>query len=77
MSSIYKQGESRNQQLLFPPSIDDYVDSNNTVRAIDAYVDILDLSSLKFSYIPRSHHPRWEGISYKNKKVFITSCFYI
>lgn len=51
MSSIYKQGESRNQQLLFPPSIDDYVDSNNTVRAIDAYVDILDLSSLKFSYI--------------------------
>lgn len=45
---IYKQGQDRNQQLLFPPSIDDYVDENNSVRAIDTYVDLLDLTSLRF-----------------------------
>ncbi len=44
----YKQGENRKQALLFPPSMEDYVDENNSVRAIDAYVDILDVSSLGF-----------------------------
>ncbi len=34
MSELYKQGLNRNQQLLFPPSIDDYVDEENSVRAI-------------------------------------------
>lgn len=49
MSSLYKQGEDRKQQLLFPTSIDDYVDKDNTVRAIDDYVSILDLSKLGFT----------------------------
>jgi transposase len=48
MSELYKQGLNRNQQLLFPPSIDDYVDENNSVRAIDAYVELLDLTKLQF-----------------------------
>ncbi len=44
MSELYKQGEDRNQELLFPPCIDDYVDKNNNVRVIDMYVDILDMN---------------------------------
>ena len=34
MSNIYKQGEHRKQQMFFPPSIDEYVSENNTVRVI-------------------------------------------
>jgi len=41
----YKEGLNRNQQLLFPPSLDEYVDEDNPVRAIDSYVDSLDLAS--------------------------------
>jgi transposase len=42
----YKEGLNRNQQLLFPPSLDEYVDENNPVRAIDSYVDSIDLATL-------------------------------
>ena len=51
---IYKQGLNRKQQLLFPPSIDEYVDENNTVRAIDDYVSSLDLKRLGFSDTSKS-----------------------
>ena len=44
---IYKQGLNRKQQLMFPPSLDDLVDENNMVRAIEEYVNILDISQLK------------------------------
>ena len=43
---IYKQGLDRKQQLLFPPSLDELVDSNNMVRAVDSYVEILNMSEL-------------------------------
>jgi len=54
MSEQYKQGLNRNQQLLFPPSIDNYIDEDNSVRVIDSYVDILDLSKLEFSNTRKS-----------------------
>jgi len=44
---IYKEGLNRKQQLLFPPSLDELVDENNMVRAIEEYVNILDISKLK------------------------------
>ena len=44
--SIYKQGLDRKQQLIFPPSLDELVDSNNMVRAVDSYVEILNISDL-------------------------------
>ena len=44
---IYKEGLNRKQQLMFPPSLDDLVDENNMVRAIEEYVNILDISQLK------------------------------
>ncbi len=49
MSNIYKKGENRKQQLLFPPSIDEYVDENNQVRAIEDYVELLDMVKLGFT----------------------------
>lgn len=55
MNELYKQGLNRNQQLLFPPSIDDYVDEDNSVRAIEDYVNILDLSKLKFTNTRKSN----------------------
>ena len=44
---IYKQGLDRKQQLLFPPSLDELVDDNNIARAIEEYVNILNISKLK------------------------------
>ena len=55
MGELYKQGLNRKQQLLFPPSIDDYVDEDNLVRAIDAYVDVLDLNEFQFSNTRKSN----------------------
>ena len=46
---IYKQGLNRKQQLMFPPSLDELVDENNIVRAIEEYVNVLDISQLKIS----------------------------
>jgi transposase len=43
---IYKQGLDRNQQLIFPPSLDELVDENNIARAIEEYVEILNISKL-------------------------------
>jgi transposase len=49
MSDYYKEGLNRKQQLLLPPSLDDYVTEDNPVRAIDAYVGLLDWSELGFA----------------------------
>lgn len=48
MSDKYKEGLNRKQQLLFPPSLDEYVDETNTVRAIDLYVEQLDFKEMGF-----------------------------
>lgn len=46
----YKEGRSRHQAMLMPPSIDEYVTADNPVRAIDLYVDSLDLQALGFQH---------------------------
>lgn len=50
MERRYKQGPSRHQKTLLPPSIDEYISSTNPVRAIDAYVNSLDLEELGFTH---------------------------
>ena len=40
---------SREQSSFLPPHIDDYVGRDNPVRAIDAYVEALDLEKLGFA----------------------------
>src|SRR4030042_302814 len=44
----YIEGEDRNQIILFPESIDEYVSDNNSIRIIDEYIKQLDLKILGF-----------------------------
>ena len=44
----YIKGEDRNQTILFPESIDEYVSNNNSVRIMDEYIEQLDLKRLGF-----------------------------
>jgi len=48
MSKKYKEGINRNQQQFFPPSLDELVDEDNTVRAIELYVEQLNLKEMGF-----------------------------
>src|SRR5919108_4076043 len=41
-------GTVRDEMLLFPPSLDEYITDENPVRFIDAFVDQLDLQALGF-----------------------------
>jgi transposase len=49
----FKIGESRDQGCLLPPRIEDYVGSDNPVRAIESYVRALDLAKLGFRHADR------------------------
>ena len=49
MDNIYKKGENRKQQMFFPPSIDEYVGEDNQSRAIEDYVELLDMVKLGFT----------------------------
>lgn len=44
------QGVSRETNVLFPPSVDDYIAADNPVRFIDAFVDQLDLQAIGFQH---------------------------
>lgn len=48
-SRRYQPVLNRQQDMLLPPCVDEYVSQNNPVRAIDAYVDTLDLQALGFA----------------------------
>lgn len=39
----YQKTLNRHQEILLPSRVEDYVTDNNTVRAIDTYVDTLNL----------------------------------
>lgn len=45
----YIAGIAREQLILFPESLDDYIALDNPVRFIDAWVDSLDLAALGFT----------------------------
>lgn len=46
----YIQGEDRNQIILFPESIDEYISENSVVRIIDEYIEQLDVEKLGFKF---------------------------
>jgi len=46
----YIEGIARNQLILFPESIDDYIEEDNPVQFIDVFVDSLDVEELRFKY---------------------------
>ena len=45
----YKVGVNRHQGQLIGYELEDFIDNNNPVRAIDAYVDSLNLKKLGFT----------------------------
>jgi len=45
----YKEGADRQSQPL-PPTLDECIDADNPARAIDAYVEMLDLEKMGFEY---------------------------
>ena len=56
------EGMDRRQTTLLPDCLDDYVGEESPVRAIDAFIDMLDLSSLGFEVEPEltgrpGYHP--------------------
>ena len=59
----FVEGIDREQATLFPEYLDDWIDKDNPVRAIDAFVDRLDLSGLGFEGVAPevtgrpSYHP--------------------
>src|SRR5687768_684024 len=59
----FVEGVDRSQTTLFPESLEDWVDENNPVRVINAFVDALDLRALGFSGVAPeatgrpSYHP--------------------
>src|SRR6201996_5877190 len=44
----FVEGIDRGQSTLFPTSLDEYVTEDNPVRAVDVFVDSLDLNKLGF-----------------------------
>jgi transposase len=44
----FVEGTDRGQSTLFPECLDDWIDENNPVRVIDAFIDRLDLGELGF-----------------------------
>ena len=59
----FVEGQDRDQLILLPECLDDYVGENNPVRVVDAFVDELDLAALGFEgVVPEatgrpSYHP--------------------
>ena len=45
----YKEGAEREQIILLPESIDEYVSEDNAVRVIDVYIENIDLKTLGFT----------------------------
>jgi transposase len=61
--SGFIEGQCRTQVTLFPESLDEYVAEDNEVRAIDVFIDELDLSKIGFRSEPSAtgrpaYHPR-------------------
>jgi transposase len=59
----FVEGQDRVQSTLFPECLEDWIDADNPVRVIDAFVDMLDLADLGFVGVDReatgrpSYHP--------------------
>jgi transposase len=46
--SRFIEGQDRSQSVLFPEQLEDWISEDNPVRAVDAFVDALDLAALWF-----------------------------
>lgn len=46
--SRFIEGQDRSQSVLFPEQLEDWITEDNPVRAVDAFVEALDLAALEF-----------------------------
>jgi transposase len=51
------EGVDRQQAMLLPECLEDYVGEDSAVRAIDAFIDMLDLAGLGFQISPAATGP--------------------
>lgn len=58
MSRRYKQIRSREQGDMFPGRLDEYVDADHPIRALDAYVEQLDLKRLGYRHTQANEENR-------------------
>ena len=49
----FVQGADRQQTTLLPECLDDWVDEGNSIRAVDVFVDALELRDLGFEGVKR------------------------
>lgn len=72
----YIEGENRRQNLLFPESLEEYIEKENPVRLFDAFVESLDFKNLEFE----RETPKAEGRPGYNPrdlmKLYIYSYYY-
>src|SRR5262249_16460620 len=46
LMSGFIEGQDRSQSVLFPEQLEDWISEDNPVRAVDAFVEVLDLAGL-------------------------------
>ena len=46
--SRFIEGQDRSQSVLFPEQLEDWITEDNPVRAVDAFVEALDMAGLGF-----------------------------
>ena len=54
-TNSYVEGLSRKQTFLLPKTIEEYVQTDNPVRFIDAYVNTIDVEKLGFTQSFKSY----------------------
>ena len=71
----YIQGDNRNQTVLFPATLEEYVTEDNPVRFLDVFVDKLDLKALGFqrSVLHHTGPPRITQPCWSNS-IFMVHC---
>ncbi|MGI0092407.1 MAG: transposase [Nitrososphaerales archaeon] len=50
-NKLYVRGQSRDQLILFPGTIEEYIDEDNAARVIDLFVEGLNLEKLGFNHL--------------------------
>ena len=68
------EGQARDQATLFPEYLEDFVDDDNPVRVVDAYVESLDLGALGFIGVNAKETGRPAYHPAIHLKLFIYGC---
>ena len=64
----FVEGINRGQATLFPECLEDWIDADNPVRVIDAFVEKLDLSGLGFEEVA----PEATGRPFRPHTIYLT-----